>query len=85
MDAFYNWHQIRGIAVLLAIGVFLHYAWLLGTWQKRANRRSGPTMDQDSVDTVAPKVARDVPRRGIEVRRTGQDNIPPVAPARRAA
>jgi hypothetical protein len=32
MDTFYNWNQIRGLALLAILGLFVIYALMVGVW-----------------------------------------------------
>ena len=58
MDTFYNWNQIRGLALLAILGLFVMYALLAASLQNWHGRRRTPRITkQDSPLSAKPTKA----------------------------
>ena len=70
MDPLINWYQIRGLALLAILGVFLMYAILVGAWQDRRTKR---ITAQDLRRPPTANVANDVDVRRAKPKPSQQE------------
>ena len=86
MDTFYDWHQLRGFAALVILGLFVAYAVLTGVWQSRkAKRQAHPMAEQDEPGSVELAMAGDGDARAVDARQSWRQDPAAAGSARRAA
>jgi hypothetical protein len=86
MDQLYNWQQMRGVAALAFLGLFIAYAFLVGAWQNWKARRLATHMtEQIQPASADPTMTRDSGDCRPLIRRVFPDETASAGTARRAA
>ncbi len=81
-----NWHQLRGLALLAVLGLFIMYFVLTGLWLNfRARQRSRPQSAPDQPDASAVDLSNGIERRSAEAQPGQYLSSPDTNQARHAA
>ena len=81
-----NWHQLRGLALLAVLGLFVMYFVLTGLWLNfRARQRSRPPSAQDQPAASEVESSNGNVRRSVEAQPGQYRSSPDTNQARHAA
>ena len=85
MDTFYNWNQIRGLALLAILGLFVMYALLAASLQNWHGRRRTPRITEQDAPLSAKLPTTSSGGSVALEPHAWRDERPVADPARRAA
>ena len=86
MFTYYDWHLVRALALLVVLGLFILYAFLIGMWQDHKARRDAQHMtEQDTPLALQRKTLHSADHRVTNRQQAQREDRSLAGPERRVA